>query len=74
MHRQQPERLPLHFVQFDIDTNHDSLAAARMATSRLNATMLDASLVAEAVAHGWKPAPSVTVGLLLGAAEHCRLP
>ena len=28
-------------------------------TSRLNATMLDASLVAEAEANGWKPAPTV---------------
>ena len=61
MHQQQAaERLPLLYVQYDVDKNRDSLAAARMATSRLNATMLDATLVAEAEARGWKQAPNST--------------
>ena len=60
MHQQQAERLPLLYVQYDVDKNPDSLAAARMATSRLNATMLDATLVPEAEARGWKPAPNST--------------
>ena len=60
MHQQQGQLLPLQYVQYDVDKNHDSLAAARMATSRLNATMLDATLVPEAEANGWKPAPNAT--------------
>lgn len=52
---------PLHYVQYDVVKNRDSLAAARMATSRLNATMLDASIVVEAAAHGFRPAPPARV-------------
>ena len=46
---------PLKYVRYDLDKNAESLAAARMATSRLNATMMDASLVAEAERHGLRP-------------------
>jgi hypothetical protein len=64
IHQQQqgPGQVPLQYVQYDLSNNRDSLAAARMATSRLNATMLDSSLVAEAEAMGWRPAPPVTIG------------
>ena len=62
-------RLPLSYVQYDMDKNHDSLAAARMATSRLNATMLDATLVAEAEAHGWKPAATVRAANVTWSAD-----
>ena len=58
MHKAQ--QLPLQYVQYDSARNRDSLAAARMATSRLNATMVDARLVAEAQAIGFRPAPTAT--------------
>lgn len=56
-----PARLARTYVKYDYAREPESLNAARMACSRLNATMMDASLAAEAEANGFVAAAAATV-------------